>query len=272
MERPRRFWTWGLSEIGYSAPQILPGGKAVLFVDIREPIGTLGNIDVLSFADRRRKTLVRGSYFARYLPSGHLVYMQGRTMFAISFDVNRLETRGAAVPVINDVEANDWDFSGNGTLVYRRRSGGDDKALRTIQWVDRAGKRETILAKPDLYSNPYTSPDGKRLAFVLYGPTSQDVWVYDTERDATARLTFGGGRYDVPFWTPDGRYIIFAAEGKGLYWTRSDGAGQPQQLIQSTHGLYASSFTYDGKRLAYVDTFGSRKIWTVPVEDQTPEN
>ena len=209
----------GPGEIAYASPQVLPGAKAVLFADFREPSGTPGNIEVLSFADRRRKTLVRGSYFARYLPSGHLVYMQGRTMFAISFDVNRLETRGAAVPVINDVEANDWDFSGNGTLVYRRRSGGDDQAQPgTIQWVDRAGKRETILAKPDLYYNHYVSPDGKRLAFVLARPTSQDLWVYDTERDATTRLTFGGGRYDVPFWTWDERYIVFSAVGKGLYW------------------------------------------------------
>jgi Tol biopolymer transport system component/predicted Ser/Thr protein kinase len=259
----------GPDDIGYDAPQILPGGKAVLFADFREPSGSPGNIEVFSFADRRRKTLVRGSIFARYLPSGHLVYIHERTLFAIPFDVNRLETRGTAVPVINDLEANDWDFSGNGTLVYRRRSGGGDKAqLGTIQWVDRGGKRETILAKPDRYASPYVSPDGKRLSFVLYGPTSQDVWVYDTERDATTRLTFGGGRYDVPFWSPDGHYIIFSAAGKGLYWIRSDGAGQPQPLIQSTHGLYASCITNDGKRLAYVDTFGNAQIWTVPVEDQ----
>jgi serine/threonine protein kinase/Tol biopolymer transport system component len=258
----------GPGDILYRTPQILPGGKAVLFVSYGQPSGTAGNIEVFSFADRRRKTLVRGTDFARYLGSGHLAYTHERTLFAIPFDVNRLETRGTAVPVLNDLDAgNDLDFSGNGTLVYRK-SGGDKTRLGIIQWVDRAGKRETILAKPDVYRNPYVSPDAKRLAFVLPQPTSQDVWVYDTERDATTRLTFGGGRYDVPFWTPDGHYIIFSAVGKGLYWTRSDGAGQPQQLIQGTHGLYASSFTSDGKRLAYVDTFGSGQIWTVPVEDQ----
>ena len=33
------------------------------------------NIEVVSLADHRRKTLVRGGTFGRYLPSGHLVYV-----------------------------------------------------------------------------------------------------------------------------------------------------------------------------------------------------
>jgi eukaryotic-like serine/threonine-protein kinase len=259
----------GPGDILYRTPQILPNGKAVLFVDYRQPSGTPGDIEVFSFADRRRKTLVRGTDFARYLPSGHLVYTHGRTLLAIPFDVNRLETHGTAVPVLTDLEpGNDLDFSGNGTLVYRKSVGADKARMGSIEWVDGAGKRETILAKPDVYSSLYLSPDGKRLTFVLPQPTSQDLWVYDTERDAMTRLTFGGGRYYSPLWTPDGHYIVFGAQAKGLYWTRSDGATQPQLLIQSTHALEPSGFTSDGKRLAYVDTFGSGQIWTVPLEDQ----
>ena len=179
----------GPGDILYRTPQILPGGKAVLFVSYGQPSGTAGNIEVFSYADRRRKTLVRGTDFARYLASGHLVYTHERTLFAIPFDVNRLETRGTAVPVLTDLDpGNDLDFSGNGTLVYRKSGGGDKARLGIIQWVDRAGKRETILAKPDVCRNPYVSPDAKRLAFVLPQPTSQDVWVYDTERDATTRI------------------------------------------------------------------------------------
>lgn len=148
----------GPGDILYRTPQILPDGKAVLFLDYRQPSGTPGDIEVFSFADRRRKTLVRGTNFARYLPSGHLVYTHERTLLAIPFDVNRLETRGTAVPVLNDLDyellinaGNDLDFSGNG-----------------------AGKRETILAKPDVYASVSLSPDGKRVTFVLIRPTSQD--------------------------------------------------------------------------------------------------
>ena len=53
-------------------------------------------------------------------------------------------------------------------------------------------------------------------------------------------------------WSPDGRYIVFSGAG-GIWWVRSDAAGQPQLLIQSKNPLYPFSFTPDGKRLAYIE-------------------
>jgi serine/threonine-protein kinase len=53
-----------------------------------------------------------------------------------------------------------------------------------------------------------------------------------------------------------------------MYWTRADGASQPQQLVPSKDILYPYSFTPDGKRLAYADVAPetSYDLWTVPVE------
>ena len=48
-----------------------------------------------------------GGTSARYLPTsngtGHLVYTNRGTLFAIPFDPDRLETRGTAVPILDDV-------------------------------------------------------------------------------------------------------------------------------------------------------------------------
>jgi eukaryotic-like serine/threonine-protein kinase len=137
--------------------------------------------------------LVRGSSIARYLPSGHLVYINKGTLFAIPFDLNRLETRGTAVPVLDDVAfeprngAADLYFSETGTLVYRRGSVGGGTRMMTIQWVDGAGKKEPLLAKPGAYSDLWISPDGKRLSFVVTEGASQSVWVYDPQRDAMTK-------------------------------------------------------------------------------------
>ena len=165
-------------ENGPANPQVLPGGNAVLFsarggrgIDAR-------NIEVITLADRHRKIVAHGGNTPRYLPTsngstGHLVYVNKATLFAIPFDPDKLETHGTAVPILNDVAstfsngAGQFDFSsepsGHGTLVYRRDTG-DASAKMTLQWVDSAGKREPLLAKSGVSSNPTLSPDGKRVA------------------------------------------------------------------------------------------------------------
>jgi serine/threonine protein kinase/Tol biopolymer transport system component len=241
-------------ESAYIAPQILPGGKAVLFVDYRTPDANTASIEVFSFADRRRKTLVPGSTFARYLPSGHLIYTNKGTLFAIPFDADRFETRGTAVPILDDV-------------AYDPQSGAG-RRMMTIQWVDEAGKKEPLLAKPGAYGSPRISPDDKRIALIVNDVVSPDVWVYDPQRGAMTRLTFGAGLYTSPIWSPDGRYIVFGEFLKGIYWTRADGAGQPQPLTQSKNFQFPWSLTPDGRRLAYYEVSGNSQIWTLPLEEQ----
>ena len=67
----------------------------------------IANIEVLTLADRHRKIVARGGSSARYLATsngaGHLVYINKATLFAIPFDLDKLETRGTAVPVLDDV-------------------------------------------------------------------------------------------------------------------------------------------------------------------------
>jgi Tol biopolymer transport system component len=53
-----------------------------------------------------------------------------------------------------------------------------------------------------------------------------------------------------------------------MFWTRADGASKPQQLTQSKNLQFPSSFTLDGKRLAFIESSPDNlyDIWTVPVE------
>jgi Tol biopolymer transport system component len=256
-------------------PQILPGGKAVLFTTGATAAAFDGaNIEVMSLADHRRKTLVRGGTFGRYLPSGHLVYVNRGTLFAVPFDVDRLEVHGTPAAVLDQVGYNvaqgsaQLDFSQTGTLIYC--SGGAGGGLLTIAWLDSAGKAQPLLAKPGGYARLSMSPDGQRLAMEVSEGSGADIWVYDWQRDTMTRLTFTG-TVQGPFWSPDGRYIAFRAVGEGMSVIRSDGAGKPQPLTQSKNVQVPWSFTPDGKRLAFLeqDSKTSFDLWTVPLESDS---
>ena len=256
-------------------PQILPGGKAVLFTASTSGVGFDGaNIEVMSLADHRMKTLVRGGTFARYLPSGHLIYVDRGTLFAVPFDVDRLEVRGIPSPVLDQVGYNagqgsaQLDFSQNGTLIYR--SGGvTGGGLFTIAWLDGSGKVQPLLAKPGDYVNPSLSPDGQRLAVDVEEGSGTNTWVYDWRRDTMTRLTFTGSI--LPVWSPDGRYIAFDAPGEGMSVIRSDGAGKPQLLTPSKTFQLPWSFAPDGKRLAFFELSSATgyDLWTVPLESDS---
>jgi hypothetical protein len=132
-------------------PQVLPGGKSVLFTSNTSVSGFDGaNIDVVSLKDRRRKTLQRGGMFGRYLATsngtGHLLYTNSGTLFAVAFDPAVLEIRGVPVPMLDRVDYSptygsaQLDFSGTsagpGMLLYRR-GGAAGNGQVTVQWLNR---------------------------------------------------------------------------------------------------------------------------------------
>jgi serine/threonine-protein kinase len=83
-------------------------------------------------------------------------------------------------------------------------------------------------------------------------------------------MTFDGKVNQFPIWSPDGRYIVYGTQ-EGLSWTRADGAGKPQLLIQTkntVNTVFPWSFTPNGHRLAYfeLDPKTTVDLWTVPLE------
>jgi serine/threonine-protein kinase len=254
-------------EIVHRWPQVLPGAKAVLFTAYPSMTGVDGaTIEVLSLKDRHRKTLVRGGTWGRYLPSGHLIYIDRGTLFAVPFDQDRLQVHGTPTRVLERVAySTAWGFaqvdvSLMGTLVYRSARSGD--GLVTVQWLDESGNTSPLLPVPGNYSSLTLSPDGGRLALISGG----DIWVYELGRGSMTRVTSDGG-YGFPVWTRDGRYLVFRG-ARGILWTRADGTGQPEVLTQSSSPQNPQSFTPDGKHLAFVEIAPATgaDIWTLPVD------
>jgi serine/threonine-protein kinase len=145
-----------------------------------------------------------------------------------------------------------------------------------MKWLDATGKVTTLLSKPGNYGTPRFSPDGKQLAFTLFGTKGADVWIYDLERDTPTQLTFTGpGQFEMA-WAPDGKHIAFgSASGNttGLWWVRSDGSGEPQRLLEGRTLMRPQSFSPDGKHLAFDETIsGQVDIFTLPLDISDPDH
>jgi Tol biopolymer transport system component len=273
-------------EAGHLWPEILPGGRAVLFT-ITALTGGLdaAQVAVLDLQSGTRKVLVRGGTHAHYVPSGlgspkraereggrarrslgevgHLVYSAAGTLRAVAFDLARLEPRGTSVPVVPDVvtTANggvDAVVAGDGTLAYVSGGGGvaGAGALRTLVWVDRQGHETPIPAPPRAYVFPRLSPDGTRIA-VFASDQESDIWVWDLGRTTLIPVTFGPFIDTYPVWTPDGRRLIFSSDRAGernLFWQAADNTGAVERLTDSPSSQNATAVSPDGARLIFTET------------------
>jgi serine/threonine-protein kinase len=257
-------------EAALAYPQVLPGGKAVLFVDYPSLDPDKASIDVFTFADRRRKVVARGGVSARYLPtsehSGHLLYSNKGTLFAIPFDLDKLETRGTAVPVLDDVlytgngpEAAQFAFSPSGALVYRKGSPAES-AMSTVQWLDTAGKRQPLLNKPGVYSNPRLSPDGKRLAYFEIAGGPRQIWTVPIDQDG-GQLKAGKAepfrksqsQGQLPAFSSDGRWLTYVSNssGKNEVYVRAFPDNGSQWQI-SNNGGFGPRWSPNGRDLLYI--------------------
>src|SRR6185369_16266205 len=115
-----------------------------------------------------------------------------------------------------------------------------------------------------------------RVALSPTGTKGQDLYIYDWRRDTMTRLTFSETGNSFPVWAPDGKHIAYRNPIPGAYridWIRSDGAGEPQLLLESKNDMRTFSFTPDGKRLAYFEATNEtgNDLWTVAIDTSDPE-
>jgi serine/threonine-protein kinase len=262
----------GKSERAYLWPEVLPGGKAILFTAWTG--GSFDGAHIVAFRldTRERRTLIDGGTYARYVSTGHLVYARGTALLAVPFDGQRLEVRGTPVPVVDGLMIGasagdaDFTFSQDGTLLYV--PGGLRVLEYGLVWVDQKAAVRPMSGRERPFEVPRLSPDGRHVAVVIAGST-YDIWMYDVARDTLTRLTYGGDD-NYPVWSPDGKRIAFNSTRAGpanLYVTAADGSGTAERLTTSEYSQYPGSWSPDGKFLAFTEEAHPNTgddIWLVP--------
>jgi serine/threonine protein kinase len=259
---PETFVKAGAAVLGY--PQILPDGKSILYTSYLNAQNTeSGRIMIQAIKKGEPKELFAG-FQARYVPTGHLIYIQGQAFYAVPFDPGKLEVMGSTVGVERLGGA--FAVSNSGTLVFvqRRTPNGWEAPQATLVWVDREGKEEPIAAPPCPYVSPKISPDGTQftVSAMQRGSQKWKIDVFDLVHKSLIALTSGENSDLQSIWTPDGKRIIFSSGLTGsnvLCWKAADGTGEVEKLASVPGRLLMPwSISNDGKVLALAESIGSR--------------
>ncbi len=87
-------------------PRLLPGGQWLLFTITKATGSNRWNeadIVIQSLASGERRIFRSSGFDARYLPTGHITYMEGNVLLASTFDAATLKLGDERVPVVQDV-------------------------------------------------------------------------------------------------------------------------------------------------------------------------
>jgi serine/threonine protein kinase len=262
-------------------PFFLPDGKHVLY-QVRGATDISRSVHVTSLDGKTSKKLVRSNGGALY-SDGHLLYLDGSTLVAHTFDLKRLEITGEKKPIAERVGMSSTGYPSvtvatNNMLVY----GEPVTESGQLTWHDRRGTQLGIVSDRADYLDFRLSPDQSTVVFARLDTQAnqQDIWIADA-RGATSRFTSDQMTDASAQWSPDGRTIYFRSTRRGvsdIFRKPSGGGlediifdGLPRQAAPVKRGgaLITTDCTRDGRFLLYTTSLSETKgfdIWALSLD------
>jgi len=269
---------------------LLPGGDRLLLS--RFPSGTINaarsEIVVRTIADGRETVVFTGGVEAHYVPTGHLLYYSDGNLLTVPFDLPTLKVTGAPQPVADNVSsgaapgfpvaAAHVALSPGGVLAYVR--GRDRRSnVRSLLWVDRAGREEPLGVRDEPYVYPRLSPDNRFVAVTMRTDIRGDIWMLDIARKTARALTTETSDERYTVWTPDGKRIAFGSvrgDDAATWLLSADGSGAPVRIAGFPVSRYGNfiptSISPQGDRLIVTSTsLNGADLWIVPLQGGEPK-
>jgi hypothetical protein len=225
--------------------ETVANGEVVLFTRIirADTDGTnrfeqTAQIVAQSIRTGERHVLLTGASNPHYLPTGHLVYTVGGTLYAVRLDLARLAIVGNGTPVIEGVQrgifgGSQYSISESGSLIYLPGPLGAyeqiSNQLFVLTEVDRSGRITPLKLASGPYGYPRYSPDGRQVAVQLVasgGGAGAPHWhlrsvrgngcpaADDQRREPRPDLVAGRAARHLPVGARGGLRAVLAAGGR----------------------------------------------------------
>ena len=199
--------------------------------------------------------------------SGRLIYQSGDSVLAVRWKDEEGPV-GEPVKVLSGVGSDEWTISPSGTIAY---FSSEERGSRVVA-VDRQGRSEVLIDRVGSYDWPRVSPDGTRFVVGHVELAEAELWVHELDSGRNYPLPAPGSNGE-PAWTPDGRRVAYSTYARGgggdIHWQLADGSGSSEELLSDTFGLWPTSFSPDGRELAYYGTGdGEDAIWILSIDSE----
>jgi len=273
----------------FGSPDFLPDGRHFTYSATSFDPGYTGTY--FASIDGRENRLIARATGNRAFSSGYLFFAQptgsSADLMAVAFDPASGSVQGEPKLVAREIEyvtgPDESEFAvSDRTLIYKTSPAGAGTGPALV-WLDRSGKRISVLAGGRNSSDLKLSPDALKVAYSKGDPNS-DVWIQELKRDVPMRLTFDATvDKGAPIWSPDGTEVLFdiALGGKtppGIYRKSSSGTGNEELVAQPKEPdamLWPTDWSRDGKFILCVQgeiiARNRGEIWVLPVSaDRKP--
>jgi Tol biopolymer transport system component len=156
-------------------------------------------------------------------------------------------------------------------VIYGTEAPGQGKTNIVSRAADGSGASEELVRSPNPITPSSVSPDGKFLAYVEQGPSTQgDIWLLslaDHKRTPLVQTPFDESD---PIFSPDGRWIAYVSNESGKYqvYVRSVAVGGGRWQI-SIDGGALPRWSRDGRALFYWD-WHDHAMYRVSVSESAP--
>jgi serine/threonine-protein kinase len=260
-------------EVGHWWPQVLPGGRGVLYSIWSSSLPT-SRIVVLDLETGENRTLINGASYPRYSSRGNIYYLTPGGMASVPFDAEGLVLSGAAEEMIDQPQSNrfvgvaHFAVSATGTLAYL--PAGDQTKNCQLVRIDANGTEARLQLEPTLFRNLRVDPRAESVAVTILDGQRSDVWMTPLDSPNLSRLTFSGFNIE-PRWSPDGKWVVFASNRDGpfnIYRKPSNGAGEAERIAASDNHQYPGAFSPDGRYLIFSQATPDSQfdIWVMPFD------